>query len=65
MYQWYILIATMTSLGKSALLTNLFSLNLFIKLHCEEKKKKSKYYEPKKFSLKRERTYVYLIHIII
>ena len=39
MYQWYILIATMTSLGKSALLTNLFSLNLFIKLHCDEKKK--------------------------
>ena len=30
----------MTSLDKSTLLTNLFSLNLFIKLHCDEKKKK-------------------------
>ena len=38
MYQCYILIVTVTSLGKSALLTNLFSQNLFIKLHCEEKK---------------------------
>ena len=32
----------MTSLDKSTLLTNLCSLNLFIKLHCDEKKKKKK-----------------------
>lgn len=38
MYQCYILRSTMTSSGKSALLTNSFSLNLFIKLHCDEKK---------------------------
>lgn len=31
----------MTSSGKSALLTNSFSLNLFIKLHCDEKKQNS------------------------
>ena len=58
----------MTSLDKSTLLTNLCSLNLFIKLHCDEKKKKkkkSKYCELKKSLLKREGIYVYLIHVII